>query len=239
MTPPRKTIGQTLLAAVCELEPGRAAALLPAPLRPVADRAFAYLVWATLEVPGAPVRARSFVEGNLVLPCEGPEGEGTWFLRAWFERRDLVRNAVLSGWGGVAAQISVGRLPAGVQALGVSLPPTVGGWVARDGRRELELAVTPGARCELDDTPLRRFHRVYGVRTAGGARDVTIEHHHEDRMRAVHEGAATLRLAGDAAAALGPHRVAGGVLIEFGIDYAGSRVAGTPWGAAQARGDIR
>jgi len=234
MTAPRKTVGQTLLAAVCDLEPGRAAALLPAPLRPVADRAFAYLVWATLEVPGAPVRARSFVEGNLVLPCEGPEGEGTWFLRAWFERRDLVRNAVLSGWSGVAAQISVGRLPAGVQALGVSLPPTVGGWVARDGRRELELAVTPRARCALDDTPLRRFHRVYGVRTAGAARDVTIEHHHEDRVRAVHEGAATLRLAGDAAAALGPHRVAGGMLIEFGIDYAGSRAAGTPWGAAPA-----
>jgi len=234
MMPPRKTIGQTLLAAVCELQPGRAAALLPAPLRAVADLAFVYLVSATLAVPGAPVRARSFVEGNLVLPCEGPEGEGTWFLRAWFARRDLVRNAVLSGWGGVSAEISVGRLPAGVQALGASLPPTLGGWVARDGRRELELAVTPCAPRELDDTPLRRFHRVYGVRTVGGAAEVTIEHHHRDILHSVREGAATLQLAGDAAAALGPHRVAGGMLIEFGIDYAGSRAAGTPWGAAPA-----
>ncbi len=237
MSPPRKTIGQTLLAATCELAPGRAAALLPTPLRPVADVAFAYLVWATLAVPGAPVRARSFVEGNLVLPCEGPEGEGTWFLRAWFARRDLVRNAVLSGWGGVAADISVGRLPAGVQALGASLPGTLGGWVSRDGRRELELSVTPAGACELEDTPLRRFHRVYGVRTVGGARDVTLEHHHQDTLHRVRAGAATLRLAGDAAAALGTHRVTGGMMIEFGIDYGGSRPAGTPWGAAQARRD--
>ena len=119
---PRKTIGQTLLVGVCELEPGRVARALPAPLEPVGDRAFVYLVWATLHMAGLPVRAGSFMEANIALPCSGPEGEGTWFLRAWFPRPDLARNAVLSGWTGVSAEVAVARVPAGVRQLGWPLP---------------------------------------------------------------------------------------------------------------------
>jgi hypothetical protein len=224
--PARTTIGETLLVAVCALQPGRTAQLLPAPLRPAGDLAFVYLVWATVEGAGATVRARSFVEGNIALPCVGPEGEGTWFLRAYFPRADLVRNAVLSGWTGIEAEVAVGRVPAGVQRL--CWPPAhpLGGWVAREGRREIEMSLLPGEAVALESTPLRRFNRVYGVREVAGVRDVTLEHHLDDVMHAVHAGRAELRVSGDAAAALGPHRVVAGYLIEFGIVYAGSRRVG-------------
>lgn len=222
----RSRIGETLLVAVCELEPGRTADLLPAPLRPAGDLAFVYLVWATVDAPGVPVHARSFVEGNLVLPCLGPEGEGTWFLRAYFDRPDLVRNAVLSGWTGVEAQVAVGRVPAGVQRLGWPPAFPLGGWVAREGRRQIELSVQAGTPVDLRSTPLARFNRVYGVRDFAGRRDVTLEHHLEDVIHGVRAGEASLRLAGDAAEAMGPHRVQGGYLIEFGMAYAGSRQVG-------------
>lgn len=222
----RTTIGETLLVAVCELQPGRAAQLLPAPLRPAGDLAFVYLVWATVAAAAAPVRARSFVEANIALPCFGPEGEGTWFLRAYFPRPDLVRNAVLSGWTGVAAEVAVGRVPAGVQRLGWPPAHPLGGWVAREGRREIEMSLLAGETVALESTPLARFNRVYGVREVAGGRDVTLEHHLDDVMHAVHAGRVELRVGGDAAAALGPHRVAAGYLIEFGIVYAGSRRVG-------------
>ncbi len=222
----RATIGETLLVAVCELEPGRAAGLLPAPLRPAGDLAFVYLVWATVEAAGVPVRGRSFVEANIALPCHGPQGEGTWFLRAYFPRPDLARNAVLSGWTGIEAQVAVGRVPAGVQRLCWPPAHALGGWVAREGRREIEMSLLPGEVVALESTPLSRFNRVYGVRNFAGQRDVTLEHHLDDVMHAVRAGQVQLRVAGDAAAALGPHRAVAGYLIEFGIVYAGSRRVG-------------
>ena len=109
------TVGETLLVAVVDLAPGRVAELLPAPLTSAGDQAFIYIVWATLNAGFFPVRGRSFVEANIALPCHGPEGEGTWFLRAYFPWRDLVRHAYLSGWSGVEAQVEVGRVPWAVQ----------------------------------------------------------------------------------------------------------------------------
>lgn len=224
--PALPTIGETLLVAVCDLAPGRVAQLLPAPLAPLdgagADRAFVYLVWATLNASFLPVRGRSFVEANIALPCRAGGEEGTWFLRAYFPWRDLVRNAVLSGWTGIEAQVAVGRVPRGVQRLAWPPSHALGGWVAREGRREIELAITAGAPVDLASTPLRAFNRVYGVRTIGGRRDVTLERHTRDVMHRVLSASAQLRLAGDAAEVLGPHTVCGGYLVEFGIEYAGS-----------------
>lgn len=220
------TVGETLLVAVVDLAPGRVAELLPAPLTPAGDQAFIYIVWATLNAGFFPVRGRSFVEANIALPCHGPAGEGTWFLRAYFPWRDLVRHAYLSGWSGVEAQVEVGRVPWAVQRWVWPPEHPVGGWVARDGRREIELAVTATEPVALADTPLRKFAHLYGVRTVAGRNDVTLEHHIEDVMHRVHRGTADLRLAGDAAAVLGPHTVAGGYLIEFGIVHGGSQAVG-------------
>ncbi len=223
------TVGETLLVAVVDLEPGRVASLLPAPLQPLpegGDKAFVYVVWATLNSAFFPVRGRSFVEANIALPCVGPAGEGTWFLRAYFPWKDLVRHAYLSGWTGVEAQVEVGRVPWAVQRHVWPPEHPIGGWVARGGRREIELAITPGADVDLAATPLRQFYRVYGVRGAAGRGDVTLERHVEDVMVRVCEAEADLRLAGDAAEVLGPHTVSGGYLIEFGIVHGGSEAVG-------------
>lgn len=222
------TIGETLLVAVCALEPGRAAQLLPKPLRAIRDEAYVYVVWATLNSEMFPIRGRSFVEANIALPCEGPDGEGTWFLRAYFPWKDLVRNAYLSGWTGVEAQVEVGRVPRSVQRLVWPPKHAVGGWVAREGRREIELSVVPGESVDLATTPVAKFNRVYGVRTVAGLRDMTLEHHLDDVIYDVRSASAQLQVRGDAAAALGPHRVVGGYLIEFGIVYAGSRSVAWP-----------
>lgn len=217
------TIGETLLVAVCSLEPGRAAQVLPSPLVAIRDEAYVYVVWATLNARGFPVQAQSFVEANIAVPCRGPAGEGTWFLRAYFPWKDLVRNAYLSGWTGVEAQVEVGRVPRMVQRLVWPPRHAIGGWVAREGRREIELTLVPGAEADLAATPLAYFNRVYGVRQVAGRGDVTLEHHHADVMHRVATGTVDLRVSGDAAAALGPHRVTAGYLIEFGIVYGGSR----------------
>ena len=220
------TVGETLLVAVCDLAPGRTAELLPAPLAPAADQAFVYIVWATLNSDFFPVRGRSFVEANIALPCHGPAGEGTWFVRAYFPWQDLVRHAVLSGWGGVQAEVEVGRVPAAVQRWVWPPQHPVGGWVARGGRREIELAVHATEPVELAATPIHKFNVVYGVRTVAGRRDVTLERHVEDVMHRVHHGSADLRLAGDAADVLGRHAVAAGYLVEFGIVHGGTSVVG-------------
>ena len=221
-------VGETLLVAVCDLEPGRTAALLPAPLEPLQDQAFVYVVWATLDFEAFPVRGRSFMEANIALPCNGPQGEGTWFVRAYFPWLDLVRHARLSGWGGVFADVQVGRVPGLVQRLGGEelWPPQhpIGGWVAREGRREIELAVDAREPFALADSPLRRFSTVYGVRTLAGRREATLERHAEETTSRTLRGSADLRLSGDAAAVLGPHTVRDGYLLELGIVHGGTQV---------------
>lgn len=220
-TPP--TIGETLLVAVCRLAAGRAAQVLPKPLEPVSDEAFVYLVWATLNAQGLPVRAQSFVESNIAIPCRGPAGPGTWFLRAYFPWQDLVRNAYLSGWSSGAAQVEVGRVPRMVQRLVWPPKHAIGGWVAREGRRELEMTLVPGDDVDLASTPLAHFYKVYGVRQVGGRGDVTLEHHFADVMHRVTTGEVELKVSGDVADALGPYEVTSGYLVEFGIVYGGSR----------------
>lgn len=219
-------VGETLLVAVCDLEPGRAAALLPEPLEPLRDEAFVYVVWATLDSPAFPVRGRSFIEANIAIPCLGPVGEGTWFVRAWFSWEDLVRHAVVSGWGGMAADVQVGRVPALVQRLPGVWPPAhpIGGWVAREGRREVELVVHATQPVQLADTPLRKFSTVYGVRTLAGRCEATLELHADETVSRVLAGTADLRLAGDAAEVIGPHTVRGGWLLELGIVHGGGQV---------------
>jgi hypothetical protein len=220
----RRTAGQTLLVAVCNLEPGRVRKLLPPPLTAIQDQAFIYIVWSTLNSESQSVRERSFLEANIALPCHGPAGEGTWFVRAYFPSKELVRHAYLSGWKGVEATVQVGRVPAAVRRFIWPPDTPVGGWVGRDGRREIELILNIGAPVELRFTPLRKFNRVYGVRQLGGRREVTLERHLDDVIHRVHAGVADLRLAGDAAALLGPATVAAGYLIEFGIDLGGSEL---------------
>jgi hypothetical protein len=219
-----RSAGQTLLVAVCDLEPGRVQTLLPLPLTAADDQAFIYIVWSTLNSESQPLRDRSFLEANIALPCHGPAGEGTWFARAYFPSKELVRHAYLSGWTGVAAEVQVGRVPSAIRRF--MWPPSVpvGGWVGRDGRREIELTLEVGAAVELGSTPLRKFNRVYGVRRIGGRRDVTLERHLQDVMHRVHVGVAHLKLAGDAAAVLGPATVSAGYLVEFGIDLGGSEL---------------
>lgn len=217
------TIGETLLVAVCSLQPGWAAKVLPQPLEPIRDEAYVYVVWATLNASGFPVQAQSFVESNIAVPCRGPAGEGTWFLRSYFPWQDLVRNGYLSGWTTTAAQVEVGRVPRMVQKLVWPPKHAVGGWVAREGRRELEMTLVPGDDVELASTPLAHFYKVYGVRQVAGRGDVTLEHHHADVMHRVTTATVDLRVSGDVASALGPHRVVGGYLVEFGIVYGGSR----------------
>lgn len=220
----KRACGQTSLAAVCELEPGRAQKLLPAPLTAMADRAFIYLVWCSLYSEAAPVRERSFLEANIAIPCDGPAGEGTWFAGGYFSSRQLVRHAHLSGWTGEHAHIEVGRVPAGVGRIVWPSQTPVGGWMARGGRREIELVVRPGEPVELDSTPLHKFLRVYGVRKFAEQPDVTLEIHLEDTVLRVREAEADLTLAGDVAALLGPVTVSGGYLMEFGIDLGGSEL---------------
>ncbi len=220
------TVGETLLACVCDLEPGRVAALLPPQLEAAGDQAFIYIVWATLNADFFPVRGRSFVEANIALPCLGPRGEGTWFARAYFPAKDFVRHAYLSGWGGMEAQVEVGRVPRAVQRWVWPPQHAVGGWVARGGRREIELAVTATEPVELETTPLRRFSTVYGVRAVAGRQDVTLELHPEERIVRALRGSADLRLAGDAAELLGPHTVRDGYLLELGIVLGGSASVG-------------
>ena len=221
---PKRTCGQTSLAAVCDLEPGRVQKLLPAPLTAVADRAFIYLVWCTLNSDAQTVRERSFLEANIALPCQGPAGEGTWFARAYFNSKQIVRHAHLSGWTGEHAEIKIGRVPAGVGRVMWPSQTPVGGWVARDGRREIELVVRPGKPVELDATPLHKFLRVYGVRRFADRADVTLERHLEDVILRVREATADLTLAGDAATLLGPVGVTAGYLLEFGINLGGSEL---------------
>lgn len=219
----KRACGQTSLAAVCELEPGRAAKLLPAPLTAIADRAFIYLVWCSLYSETSTVRERSFFEANIAIPCDGPAGEGTWFAAAYFNSRQIVRHAHLSGWTGEHAHIEIGRVPAGVARLVWPSQTPVGGWVARGGRREIEMVVRPGEEVDLDTTPLHKFLRVYGVRPFADQPDVTLEWHNEDVIHRIRQAEADLTLAGDAAALLGPVTVSSAYLMEFGIDLGGSR----------------
>jgi hypothetical protein len=221
---PKRTCGQTSLAAVCDLEPGRAQKLLPAPLTAIAERAFIYLVWCSLYSDTSTVRERSFLEANIAIPCDGPAGEGTWFAGSYFNSRQIVRHGHLSGWTSDHAHIEIGRVPAGVGRLVWPSRTPVGGWVARGGRREIEMVVRPGEPVDLDTTPLHKFLRVYGVRRFGDHTDVTLERHIEDVILRIREADADLTLAGDAAALLGPVSVSAGYLMEFGIDLGGSEL---------------
>jgi hypothetical protein len=223
------TVGETLLVTVCGLEPGRAGMLLPGPLEPVRDEVYFYLVWATIHSELFPLAQRSFLEANVVLPCLGPEGEGTWFLRAYFPGRHMVRHAMLSGWSGEQAEVAIGRVPAAVQALVWPPAHAIGGWVARDGRRLLEMTLsltdTPVA---MPDSPLRSFNRVYGVRQLAGRRDVTLEHHvGEDRISRFQAADARLTLADELRELLGPIEIRAGYLAELGIVLGGSSLVGT------------
>lgn len=219
-----RACGQTSLAAVCELESGRAQQLLPAPLVAVTDQAFVYLVWCSLYSDTSTVRERSFLEANIAIPCDGPAGEGTWFAAAYFNSPQMVRHAHLSGWTGEHAHIEIGRVPAGVGRLIWPSQTPVGGWVARGGRREIELVVRPESAVDLDKTALHSFLRVYGVRRFGDHADVTLERHLDDVVLRVREARADLALAGDAAALLGPVTVSKGYLLEFGIGLGGSEL---------------
>lgn len=222
------TVGETLLVTVCKLEPGRVAALLPAPLEAARDEAFFYLVWATLNSTLYPIHHRSFLEANIALPCHGPRGEGTWFLRAYFPGRHMVRHAVLSGWTGEQADVSVGRVPAAVQRLVWPPRHPIGGWVGRDGTRLFEMTLDVAAAADIATSPLHRFNRVYGVRTLGGRRDVTFENHvGEDRIVRFQAADARLEVNEELSGLLGPLDVQGGYLAELGIVLGGSAHVGS------------
>jgi hypothetical protein len=220
-------VGQTILAAVARLEPGRAASLLPAPLEPAGDRVHAYVVWATLQAEGRTVRGRAFAEANLALPCLGPEGEGTWFLRSWFPSPDLVRHCALVGWGaGVLAEVAPPRVPFAARRWAWRTDAPLGGWVAVEGRRELELRVRLAGSADRAQSPLANLSRVYGVRTLGGRRDVLVERHLTERITDFRAGEAELRVAGPAAATLGTLTVEGGYLVELGMTHGGQVITG-------------
>ncbi len=218
-------MGQTLLAAACELPAGRARALLPAELDPLGDVALVYLTSARLHDPGAPVRATSFGEANIALPCSGPSGPGTWFLRAWFCSPDLLRLAALVGWGGRAAQVVTPRVPFAVDRWLPDDRGRHGGWVAVDGVREVELVVDAADEVAIAATPLADLLTVYGVRAVGGRRDVLVERHGAERVIGCRAGTAELALRGDPAELLAGHRVTAGYLVRFGAELGGYAVA--------------
>jgi len=214
----RSTVGETLLITTCQLVPGQAKALLPPPLEPVRDEAYFYLVWATFNTDSLPLRQRSFYEANIVLPCLGPAGEGTWFYKAYFPNREMVLHANLSGWSGEEAEVSVGRVPLSIQRLVWPPQHSVGGWVGIHGNRHFEMDISVSRDVSLPDTPLSCFNKVYGVRDFLGERDVTLEEHYgEDVIARAMQGESRLDLRGELRDALKIADVGDGYLLELGI----------------------
>lgn len=221
------TVGETLLVTTCRLAPGQAASLLPSPLEPIRDEAYFYLVWATLHTPALPLRQRSFFEANIALPCAGPEGQGTWFYKAYFPGRHMVLHANLSGWSGEEAEVAVGRVPLAVQRMVWPPRHPVGGWVGHHGRRHFEMEVTVDRNVTLTETPLAHFNKVYGVRDFAGQRDVTLEAHRgDDAIVRTMQGEGRLDLSAQLQTALRVDDVTAGYLLELGIALGGSQRVG-------------
>ncbi|MFT7289194.1 MAG: hypothetical protein ACI87W_003323 [Halieaceae bacterium] len=223
----KSTVGETLLVATCRLEAGQAKALLPPPLEPVRDEAYFYLVWATFHTNVLPLGQRSFYEANISLPCLGPEGEGTWFYKAYFPGRHMVLHANLSGWSGEEAEVAIGRVPLSIQQFVWPPSQPVGGWAGFQGRRHFEMDVTVSHDVALAETPLAHFNKVYGVRNFSGERDVTLEEHHgEDVIARAMQGSCRLDLSKELREKLQVREVGEGYLLELGIVLGKSRRVG-------------
>lgn len=176
---------------------------LPAALARTGDVAYLYLVSACLaEEPG-------FEEANLAVPCLGPAGPGTYFMRAWFSEPRLLKLAETAGWEGRPGRIRVPRIPYAARTWAWPPRRPLGGGV--EGAFELSLSL--GVECP----PPEGMLRVYGVR--GGI--PTVELHPRERVLGSWAAAAELRLIGELAGLVGVHQVLGGGVVEIGIELGG------------------
>lgn len=198
-----RSCGETVYLARCQSQ--TVASHLPSPLAPVGDEFFLYLVSACLkEEPG-------FDEANLVIPCQGPSGPGTYFLRAWFEEPRLIELAASVGWPARTARIRVPRIPFATRSWAWPPQQPVAGGV--DG--EFELRLQPGPAAD----PPPGMLTVYGVREGRAV----VEVHPRERVVGAWSAAAELELKGEAAELVGDHRVLAGAIVEIGIELGGYR----------------